>query len=99
MEFFFLFYPKKNKFFEIIDFVILYYFFFYRYRDFKKSLKQVSGGKSTAAARQAVESLISVYLSVHILCNDCIDNFSFCFVFFLLHRVVALYSILVCYNV
>lgn len=32
----------------------------HRYRDFKKSLKQVNDGKSNDAARQAVESLISV---------------------------------------
>lgn len=31
-----------------------------RYRDFKKSLKQVYGGKTTDTARQAVESLILV---------------------------------------
>lgn len=32
----------------------------YRYRDFKKSLLQIRDGKTTDAARQAVESLISV---------------------------------------
>lgn len=32
--------------------------FLHKYRDFKKSLQQVSGGKSTEAARQAVGSLI-----------------------------------------
>ncbi|XP_029125916.1 nuclear pore complex protein NUP85 isoform X2 [Cajanus cajan] len=34
--------------------------FLHKYRDFKKSLKKVSGGKSTDAARQAVGSLILV---------------------------------------
>ncbi|KAJ7965937.1 Nuclear pore complex protein Nup85 [Quillaja saponaria] len=32
--------------------------FLHKYRDFKKSLQQVSGGKTTDAARQAAESLI-----------------------------------------
>ncbi|KAB1204357.1 Nuclear pore complex protein Nup85 [Morella rubra] len=34
--------------------------FLHRYRDFKKFLKQVNDGKSTCAAQQAVESLISL---------------------------------------
>ncbi|VVA24866.1 PREDICTED: nuclear pore complex [Prunus dulcis] len=34
--------------------------FLHKYRDFKKSLKQVYGGKTTDTARQAVESLISL---------------------------------------
>ncbi|XP_041019286.1 nuclear pore complex protein NUP85 [Juglans microcarpa x Juglans regia] len=34
--------------------------FLHKYRDFKKSLKQVNDGKTTDAARQAVESLISL---------------------------------------
>ncbi|KAL5558664.1 hypothetical protein UlMin_034875 [Ulmus minor] len=34
--------------------------FLHKYRDFKKSLKQVHGGKTTDAARQAVESLLSL---------------------------------------
>uniref|UniRef100_A0A2N9G9B0 Nuclear pore complex protein Nup85 n=1 Tax=Fagus sylvatica TaxID=28930 RepID=A0A2N9G9B0_FAGSY len=36
--------------------------FLHKYRDFKKSLKQVNDGKTSDAARQAVESLISLKL-------------------------------------
>ncbi|KAI4380151.1 hypothetical protein MLD38_006373 [Melastoma candidum] len=34
--------------------------FLYKYRDFKKSLKQISDGKNTEAAKKAVDSLISL---------------------------------------
>lgn len=65
-----MFTSKKIKFFKFINFVKLYSWFlnvglFYRYRDFKKSIKQLSSGKSIDAARQAVESLILVYLGLH----------------------------------
>lgn len=43
-----------------------------RYRDFKKSLKQVRDGKTTDAVHQAVDSLISV--SVKLLC-DCFNHY------------------------
>lgn len=43
-----------------------------RYRDFKKSLKQISDGKNAEAAKKAVDSLISVREASDVVFTLCI---------------------------